>query len=145
MDALGIGSVAALIKDGLDRLFPNKSDPAYIAAQAALIQAQTAGTLKQMDDEFQVAIEQIKTNAVEAASPNLFISGPRPFIMWVCGVAFAEQYVIGPLATWIAGMFGYKIAFPQLDLSMMMPVLLGLLGLGGMRTFEKYTGTQGNH
>lgn len=146
MDLTGLGSIADLGQSIIQRIWPNKSDPAYITAQAALLQAQEAGALKELDNTFQLSLEQIKTDAVEAASPNMFIAGGRPFMIWVCGGAFSLNYLFGPLATWGAAIAGHPdVKFPQLDLTVMMPVLLGLLGLGTMRTVEKLQDAAGNH
>jgi hypothetical protein len=80
---------------------------------------------------------QTDINVVEAANTNLFVSGWRPFIGWVCGAGFAVQFVIGPLAEWGSALYGHPVKFPQMDTGTMMPLLLGMLGLGGLRTAEK--------
>ena len=89
-------------------------------------------------------LAQIALNTEEAKHSSLFVSGARPFILWVCGLGFAMNFLIAPIGTFVASLAGYSIVFPQADLSVMMPVLLGLLGLGGMRTFEKLNGVSRN-
>ena len=81
---------------------------------------------------------------IEAASTKTFIAGSRPFILWVCGFSFGWNYCIGPMFAWLAELAGKHTPIPILDLSVMMPVLMALLGLGGMRTYEKFTGTEKN-
>jgi len=76
-------------------------------------------------------------NKAEAASSSVFVSGWRPAIGWICGAGFAVQFVIGPLAEWISALANHPIKFPQMDTGTMMPLLLGMLGLGGLRTAEK--------
>lgn len=88
---------------------------------------------------------QIEVNKAEASNPNLFVSGWRPYIGWVCGMACATQFVIAPLATWIAALFGKIVVFPSLDMGTLMTLLLGMLGLGGMRTYEKVNGINSGH
>jgi len=90
-------------------------------------------------------LEQIRVNAAEAASPNLFVSGWRPFIGWVCGTVLVWNYIIAPMIHWIVLMVGAEVpVIPTLGINELMPVLMGLLGLGGLRTFEKYKGVEGN-
>lgn len=84
--------------------------------------------------------QQTQINAVEAANSNLFVSGWRPFIGWTCGVAYAYAFVLQPLMTFGFTAFGHPVTLPTLGLAELSPVLLGMLGLGGMRTFEKMKG-----
>lgn len=129
MDITGIGEAAQAAKGIIGMFFPDKTEEerAQLAASLALIQAQT------------------DTNRAEAASPSMFVAGWRPFVGWVCGTGFGVQFVIGPMCEWAAGLAGHPIKFPQLDLGTMMPLLFGLLGLGGMRTFEKVQGVNSGH
>lgn len=129
-DFTGIGAVADLAKAVVDKIFPDKSDQErqQLAATLTIIQG------------------QIDTNKQEAANSNIFVAGWRPFIGWVCGSAFAIQYVVGPLGTWLSNIItGHAIQFPVLDLGTMMPLLLGMLGLGGMRTVEKINDVKTGH
>jgi hypothetical protein len=83
---------------------------------------------------------QTDVNAVEAANPNLFTSGWRPFIGWVCGAALAYQYVCAPLIVWLATSMHVPLAPPpKLDGSLW-ELMFGMLGLGGLRTLEKIRG-----
>ena len=84
---------------------------------------------------------QVETNKVEAASSSLFVSGARPFVMWVCAAALAYASVVEPLARFIARVvFGYDGDFPAIDTELTMQVLIGVLGLGAYRSFEKTKG-----
>ena len=89
----------------------------------------------------QLAMAQIEVNKAEASSGSVFKGGWRPFIGWVCGFAFAYHFILQPIL-----LFGIAVAgvsfppLPAFDMSQMMPVLLGMLGLGGLRTYEKKTG-----
>ena len=83
---------------------------------------------------------QTDVNAVEAANPNLFVSGWRPFIGWTCGLALAYQYVLAPVVFWLAMTFGILIeAPPKLD-ETLWQLVFAMLGMGGLRTFEKVRG-----
>ena len=112
----------------IDRLWP---DPVQAAqAKLELIKLQQSGELIQIAG-------QLEINKAEAANPNPFTSGWRPFIGWVCGAGFALQLVVGPLGQWIATLAGHPVKFPQMDLGTMLPLLFGMLGLGAYRTAEK--------
>ena len=83
---------------------------------------------------------QLEINKVEAAHSNIFVSGWRPFIGWTCGAAVAYQFVIVPWLTWISGMMEITVPpAPSLD-DMLWQLLFALLGMGGLRTFEKIKG-----
>lgn len=85
-----------------------------------------------------IDMAQLDINKTEAAHRSIWVSGWRPFIGWSCGVALAWTYVLTPMLTFILGQTGYLIQLPAMDMSEMMPVLMGMLGLGGLRTFEKF-------
>ena len=87
------------------------------------------------------AMAQIEVNKTEAASNSIFKGGWRPFIGWVCGTAFAYHFVLQPLLIFVMTYLGHPVpALPEFDMASLMTVLGGLLGLGGLRTFEKYKG-----
>lgn len=83
-----------------------------------------------------LALAQVEVNKVEAASPDLFKSGWRPFCGWICGFGLGYQFVARPLLTWIAAFYGGPAA-PSLDMGTLLTLLGGLLGLGALRTTEK--------
>jgi hypothetical protein len=114
----------------IDRVFPDPAQKA--AAQLELFKLQQTGELTQITG-------QLAVNQEEAKSASLFIAGWRPFIGWACGVAFACNFVVGPIGVFVAAFLGKTVVFPTLALSEMMPVLLGMLGLGAYRTYEKVT------
>lgn len=131
MDITGIGSVADLIKDGIDKIWP---DPAKAAeAKIALLQAQQAGALKDLDNQFQLSLEQIKTNAAEAVQPGMHF---RDGAGWVCVAAFAIMALKAPIE-WGAALSGHPIVLPVVDTSTTTDMLLGLLGLGGMHAYTQ--------
>lgn len=113
------------------------------AAKLAELASKYQSDLLAADLQMQAA--QVDVNKAEAASSSLFVAGWRPFIGWVCGVAFLSNFVLTPLITTLSQQFGRPVTFPVLDIAEMMPVLLGMLGLGGMRSWEKAQGVQHKH
>lgn len=83
---------------------------------------------------------QMDINKAEATSASVWVSGWRPFIGWTCGAAFAFKFVLGPSAVVLMAMLGHPINLPEFDFTEMSTILLGMLGLGGLRTVEKIKG-----
>jgi len=84
---------------------------------------------------------QLEINKAEAQNPHVFVAGARPFIIWGCGFALLYASIFEPMARFIAQVVvGYTGDFPAIDTNLTMQVLLGLLGLGGMRSFDKVKG-----
>lgn len=104
-----------------------------------------AAKLKLLSLEMQPYLAQLEVNKIEAANANVFVSGWRPFIGWTCGGIFGWNYIVAPFLQWIALMFNSDLPpMPVMGMEVIMPVLLGLLGLGGMRTFEKFKNVEAN-
>jgi len=140
MDPLSlIGGLSGLFGKVVDKIWPDPAQAA--AAKLALMEAQQRGDLAELDAEMKLALAQLDVNKTEAANANVFVSGWRPFVGWVCGAAFAWAFVVSPFVTWIAWLAGKDIGHvPVLDLSQMTPVLIGMLGLGTLRTYERSKG-----
>ena len=83
---------------------------------------------------------QLEVNKVEAGHTSKFVSGWRPFTGWVCSVAMAYHFILQPLLTFFLYTFGNEVVLPTFDMTTLTTVLLGMLGLGGMRSFEKVKG-----
>jgi hypothetical protein len=89
----------------------------------------------------ELAKGQIEINKAEAASGSLFKGGWRPCIGWVCGAAFAYHFVLQPILLFVVALTGTVLPpLPEFDMGTLMPVLGGMLGLGSLRSFEKYKG-----
>ena len=99
------------------------------------------GDLAVLNAEVQLLLGQINVNATEASHKSIFVAGWRPFVGWVCGFGLLYASVIEPLMRLIATVNDYTGTFPVLDTTITMQVLLGMLGLGLMRTKEKEKGT----
>ena len=122
-----------LVKTGLDKFFPDADTELKGKLEAAATE---------INNNFQLQLEQIQVNKVEAASSSLFTSGWRPFIGWVCGTALAYCAILEPILRFAASvLFGYVGSFPSIDTDLTMQVLLGMLGLGAMRSYDKVQGT----
>lgn len=87
-------------------------------------------------------LAQIEVNKEEAKHDSIFVAGWRPAVGWTGAAGFGYMTIIEPVARFIATMFGYEGAFPQLDDTLLITVLGGILGLGGLRTYEKYKGVE---
>jgi hypothetical protein len=89
----------------------------------------------------QLALAQVEVNKAEAASGSLFKGGWRPFVGWICGIALLYHFILSPLILFTVALFGAEIPpIPEFDMGSLMTVLMGMLGLGGLRTYEKQKG-----
>ena len=84
--------------------------------------------------------KQLDINKVEAGHKSLFVAGWRPFLGWISGLSIGYVYLFQPLLDMILQMFGVEVDWVVLDLGQLMPLILGMLGLGGLRSFEKAKG-----
>lgn len=83
---------------------------------------------------------QMRINEAEAAHPSIFVAGWRPFIGWVCGAGFVYEFIVRPLITWATGLWMPDCALPPSLGDALAELVLGMLGMGGMRTLEKLKG-----
>ena len=88
----------------------------------------------------EIAQGQMAINEVEAASSSLMVSGWRPFIGWTCGLGMFGNFITIPFSNFVLALLELDIVIPLVPLETMMPVLMGMLGLGAMRTYEKKSG-----
>lgn len=119
-----IGPVTSL----LDKFIPDADAKARIAFELATMAETHAQEL---------AKAQLEVNKVEAASSSLFVSGWRPATGWVCVLGMAGNFLVIPFANFTMAILEIPVVVPLIPLDTMLPVLLGMLGLGGLRTFEK--------
>jgi hypothetical protein len=130
-----IGLISAILPSVMEvagRFLPE--DKEKRAAAEREIQAKLTDSLAQVD------LAQLGINKVEAAHRSMFVAGWRPFIGWTCGVALMYTYVLQPILVFGLAQSGYLIDLPRMDLGELMPVLMGMLGLGGLRSWEKVKG-----
>ena len=123
-----IGPVTGL----LDKFIEDKDQKNALAHEIATMSQKHAQEL---------AKSQIEVNKIEAASRSVFVAGWRPFVGWTCGVALAYHFVLQPLALFGITVAGVEMSpLPSFDMDTLLTVLLGMLGLGGLRTLEKTKG-----
>ena len=124
-DITGLGSVADLANNVINKIWPDKSEEEKqkLAAAVALVQG------------------QLEVNKAEASNPSIFVAGWRPAIGWVCGAALCYTYLLYPLLMWAAAIWFPSLKPPLLgNGDMLYELLFGMLGLGAMRTFETVKG-----
>lgn len=121
----------------IDRLIPDPQKKAE--AQIELIKLQQAGEFKQIEADLAAQLAQIDVNKAEATNPSIFVSGWRPAAGWSCVFGLFYSFIGQPLFTWIAAFWG-KPAAPTIDVMELMVLLTGMLGLGGLRSYEKKNG-----
>lgn len=126
IDAL-IGPVMGL----LDKIIPDPTEKARLAHEIATLAERQA---------HEIAKSQIEVNRTEAASSSMFVAGWRPAVGWICAFGLGFNFICVPIGNFVLAVNGSVIAIPALDVSEMMPVLMGMLGLGAFRTFEKTRG-----
>lgn len=119
----------------LDKIFPDQK--AADEAKLKIMQMAQNGELAQLDADLKMAQGQMEINKVEAASTSIFVAGWRPFVGWICGFAFGFKFIGGPLLVLVASFFDHTVTLPQMDYSEMSTILLGMLGIGALRTVEK--------
>ena len=124
LDVTGLGAISGLADTVINKIWPDKSEAEKQQLAAAVMVVQG----------------QLDINKVEAANPSVFVSGWRPFIGWVCGSACAWNWIGLPIVKVLLAFTIYKIELAPANLTEMMPVLMGMLGLGTLRTVEKING-----
>ena len=127
-----IGKLIEPVSNILDKFIQDKDQKAALAHEIATMAEQHAQEL---------ALAQIAVNKAEASNGNLFVAGWRPAIGWICGAALAFHFILAPL---ISSAFAWAGAdapeLPAFDMQSLMTILTGMLGLGTLRTYEKYKG-----
>ncbi len=121
----------------VDKVIPDPQ--AKAAMQLEVMKLQQAGEFKDIDTQLALALAQNETNKVEAADPSLLKSGWRPAVGWVCVIGLFYTFLGQPLLAWASGMWQIPNP-PPLDMGDLITLLAGMLGLGSLRSFEKYHG-----
>jgi len=123
-DLTGLGALSDLATTAINKIWPDKSEAEKQQLAAAVMVVQG----------------QLDINKVEASNPSTFVSGWRPFIGWVCGLGCAWNWIGLPVLKAALTFWGHPVELSPANLSEMMPVLMGMLGLGALRTVEKIKG-----
>lgn len=138
---MALDPVTAILDIGgkvFDKIFPDPLE--RDKAKLRLLELQQTGELAALAAETDLAKGQLEINKQEAAHASVFVAGWRPAIGWTCAGAYAYHFVIQPFLSFIIANTGHTVILPEFDMGELTTVLLGLLGLGGLRTFEKYKG-----
>ena len=130
---LNLGSLVGPVTGLLDKFIEDKDVKNKLAHDLSTMAERHAQEL---------AKGQLEVNKVEAAHKSLFVAGWRPAIGWICGLGMASNFILIPMANFVLALTGSPVVIPLLDTGEMMPVLMGMLGLGAMRTYEKKQGVQ---
>lgn len=120
----------------VDKLIPDPQ--AKAAAQLEVLKMQQSGEFKQIDADLQIMLAQTEVNKAEATT-DAFRGGWRPAVGWVCVAGMAWTYVVSPLLAWLSTAKGWPVP-PTIDTFDLMIMLGGMLGFGGMRSFERIKG-----
>lgn len=128
-----IGNMLVKVREAITgKTVLDQNEQAQIAAQLS----ELAGSLTS---------GQLKINEAEAANPNWFVAGWRPYIGWICGSGLLYQFLVRPLVNGFLLVFHQAAVFPSLDTATLQGLLVGMLGLTVSRSVDKYNGVQGNH
>lgn len=141
MDAMGINAIFSLGRSAIERIWqdPNKR----AEEMRKLEELRQRGNLETLSLHVQMMIGQLEVNKIEASHKSLFVAGWRPFVGWTCAAIFAWNYIGVYLIELFIVAFASEIKLPErFDMSEVLPVLLGMLGLGVMRSYDKMRGIQ---
>lgn len=130
MNPMILGSIFEIGKSLIDRFIPNPEEKQK--AEMEMMRMAADGELKQV-------IAQLEINAREAGHSSIFVAGWRPFFGWVGGAGFMYSVLIQPVLSWYGASRGWPAA-PMMDIDLLWVVITGMLGIGGLRTFEKKVG-----
>lgn len=140
MGVLAIPVLDAIVKIGgslIDKLIPDPQ--AKMETKIKLLEMAQKGELAELEAMQELALKQIEVNLKEAESPSLFKGGWRPAAGWVCVLGMGYEYVAQPFLSWGSSVYAIPVP-PHLDMTTMLPLLFGMLGLGGFRMYEKAQG-----
>lgn len=126
-----INAIIPIIGSVLDKIIPdnNAKEQAKQQIEKALI-----------DNAAQINLTQAETNKIEASHRSIWVSGWRPFLGWCSGFGFAWVFVLSPVAQWVCALLGIHVVLPNLQTDVLMELTLAMLGLAGLRTWEKSKG-----
>lgn len=123
----GLGLARAV----LDKFFPNADQETKLKFEAAS---------QEIQNEYSLAIEQVKTNQEEAKNPHWFVAGARPFIVWIGGLGLAYDILLKPILNGFLLVFGLPPVFTGVDVNLLQTLVGGILGLGLARSYDKKNG-----
>ena len=127
-----VEAVSTLADTAIKRIWPDATE-----IEKAKLEKLTA----EMQNEFNLILGQIEINKVEASSSSILVAGWRPYVGWVCGTSLAYVAILEPILRFVSSViFGYMGTFPTIDTNLTMQILMGMLGFGAFRSFDKKHG-----
>lgn len=132
--ALLIDPIARIV----DKLIPDKE--AAAKAKLELMKLEQQGQLSELQAMVEMTKAQSAVNQQEAAHKSIFVAGWRPWIGWMCGVGIFWMFVGEPIASYIIAITMSDVTLPETDFSYLFELVLAMLGMGGLRTYEKLKG-----
>lgn len=132
-----IGGLITAALEIIDKVIPDPQ--AKAAAKLEVLKLEQQGQFKQLDADLQVMLAQARINEEEAKSPDGFRGGWRPAVGWICALGMAWTYLLSPLLGWVGAAQGWPPP-PAIDTFDLLIMLGGMLGFGGMRSFERIRG-----
>ena len=135
------------ITDIVGRFIPDPQQAAQMSLEMQKIVSEREAAAATAAAE--IAKAQSDTNTAEAASPSMFVAGWRPFVGWICGVGLGYSILLQPLLAWVTGIVGASIGAsipvpPTPNGDVLSTVLVGMLGIAGLRSYDKVKGTAAN-
>ena len=126
-----LSAILPIAETVIGRLVPDKNakQKAMREMEKALVDAHAKGMLGQLE-----------INQVEAGHRSVFVAGWRPMCGWICAEALGFHFIVAPVVQWAGTLGGWHLPIPEFDMGSLMTILLGMLGIGGMRSFEKFKG-----
>ncbi len=130
-----LSGVLNLAGSVIDKIFPDKTEAEKAKVRMAELAMQ--GQLEELKIQADMLIKQMAINETEAKHASWFVAGWRPFVGWTCGIALAYHFVLQQFLAFVLSCFNVKFSLPFLDMGELMTILMGMLGLGAFRTYEK--------
>ena len=126
-----INAIIPLVSTVLDRLIPdnNAKEKVKQEIEKTLIANAT-----------QISLSQAETNKIEAAHRSVWVAGWRPCLGWISALSFLFMFILQPLAQWVSALLGLVVVLPEFQTDVLMELTFAMLGLAGLRTYEKQKG-----
>lgn len=125
-----LSNILNLASTVIDKIFPDKNEAEKAKVKMAELAMQ--GQLEELKAQTSLMLEQMNINKEEAKNASMWVAGARPFIMWICGCSLAYNYILQPMLGFFTGW-----PMPALDSTELMALLMGMLGFGAYRSYDK--------
>lgn len=130
-----INAIASLGETLINKLWPDPNKRAIELRKLKELEQQ--GDIAALNAHVQLMVGQLELNKQEAAHKSLFVAGWRPAVGWVCALGLFWAFLLQPIGQWVVAWAGVQVVVPVVQLDYLFELLVGMLGMGGLRTFEK--------